>query len=397
MVKRDTVVFNVTTTGTTPGNERIYGDVDGIEINRNVAVHDDASDSGHGSILLQGLANLAILLVTPSPSTLTSDALLPWDITVVVRNNGESAARLVLPAGVSVTVSGTSPPATFDPVNFLEEGGVVLDGGETGTLVVHGDAAPHFTAFDTRDITVSLTANELNSNRPLNPSAIGNVLAQKAPVLTVALVPNPTVMTQGGQAFLQADITNGDANAATVNLDPGNTRVSFAGGAYSAVMQLVSPTQILANQTVRVSFENKLVDPSIPAGFHNVAVDLAYTSNSVHTTDPTRTVTNGVNVLAPPSFRITRIDASQPTVTRGADDALDRDHDHRQRGLVTDRLKPRIEQDLSAVCRAGRALTMATPSRSRLRWRVVARNSELVQRTSSCSRLHRLVSRLASL
>ncbi|MCI0451457.1 MAG: Ig-like domain-containing protein, partial [Candidatus Latescibacteria bacterium] len=314
----DTVVFNVTTTGTTAAVQTIGGTIAGIELNRGVTVTDNTTSGGTGSITVQTPAQLDILAADPSRTNLTSGASTPWDILVEVRNLGESAVRLVLPAGLAVTVDGASPPAVFDPVNGLEEGGVVLAGLATGTLLVHADGSPTFTAFGTRNIGVLIDAVELNSSRALNGNepAAGSVVAQTPPNLTVALVSNPTLVTQGTQAFLELDVTNPGADAATVDLDAGNTRVSFAGGQYSAVLQPVSPTQIGPGQTVRVSFEDKLVEDTIAAGSHNLAVDLAYTANGLDVTE-NETVANGITVQVPAVFRITGIAASQTSATAG--------------------------------------------------------------------------------
>ncbi len=314
----DTVVFTVTTTGSTPGSQLIFADVVGTEINRNAPVSDDASSGGWGSITLQTQAQLDVLEAMPSPANLTSGALTPWDVLIEVRNLGQSAARLVLPAGLSVTVSGASPPAVFDPVNALEEGGVVLAGGATGTLLVHGDNSPTFTAFGTRNIGVSIDAVELNSNRAFNRNepAAGSVVAQTVPNLTVALDPTPTLVTRGTQALLALDITNPGANTATVDLDRGNTRVSFGGGQYSAFLQVTSPTVIGPNQTIRVLFEDKLVPTTLSAGSYDLMVDLAYQANNLDYNE-VETVTNGITVLNPAAFRITGIATSQPSATAG--------------------------------------------------------------------------------
>ncbi len=134
--------------------------------------------------------------------------------------------------------------------------------------------------------------------------------------MTAALVVTPTIVTRGTQALLQVDVTNPGANTATVDLDRGNTRVSFGFGQYSAYLQPGSPTQILPGQTVRLSFEDKLVPTALTAGPYNLTVDLAYTANNFDKTE-VETVTNGITVQDPPSFSITGIAASQGSATAG--------------------------------------------------------------------------------
>lgn len=317
----DTVVFNVTTTGSTPALQTISGTAAGVEVNTGASRTDDTASGGTGTITVQSQAVLDIVSINASPSTLTDNAGLaqPWDVTIVVENDGQSAARLTLPGGLTIAVQ-SAPGAAFDPVNFLEEGGVVLAGGATGTLVAHFDAAPDFALLGARTIGATLNGFENNSNRPLSVNeTLGSVTVVSPPNLTVALVGSPVLMTQGTQAFLQLDVTNPGINAATVDLDGGNTRVSFAGGLYSAVLQPVSPTVVGPNQTVRVSFESKVVDAAIPAGSYPVAVDLAYTANGLDATE-NENIPGGVTVQVPAAFRITGITTSQPSVTRGQSD-----------------------------------------------------------------------------
>jgi hypothetical protein len=114
---------------------------------------------------VQSPASFDILSIVASPNTLTDNAgtAPPWDVTITVENTGQSAARLTLPAGLTVAVQ-SAPGAVFDPVNSMEEGGDVLAGGATGTLVAHFDAAPDFLALGTRTVGATINGVELNSN-----------------------------------------------------------------------------------------------------------------------------------------------------------------------------------------------------------------------------------------
>ncbi|HEU4930202.1 MAG TPA: hypothetical protein VFU38_10275, partial [Candidatus Krumholzibacteria bacterium] len=313
----DTVVFNVNTTGSSAGTQTISGNVVGTELNTGTSRTDNTASGGTGSILVQTPAALVVNSAIPSPTTLTSGASTPWDVTIAIENTGQSAARLTLPAGLSISVQSTTPPASFNPVNALQEGGVVLAGGATGTLVAHAPSSPTFTDFGARAIGVSIDAVEINSNRPLNannPTA-GSVTAQTAPNLTAALQLTPTIVTRGAQAFLQVNVTNPGPNAAEVTLDRANTRVSF-GGQYSAFLQLGSPDVIAADQMETLSFEDKLVPLSLTAGLYDLSVTLRYTANGITTTE-TEIITNGISVQNAPQFRITGIATSVTNVTAG--------------------------------------------------------------------------------
>jgi hypothetical protein len=314
----DTVVFNVTTTGSVATTQTISGNVVGNEFNTGAPRSDNTASGGTGSILVQSEALIVISSATPVPATLTSGASTPWDVTISIQNTGQSAARLLLPAGLTVTVQSTAPPASFNPVNNLQEGGVVLAGGATGTLVAHANASPTFTAFGTRSIGVALSAVEINSNRALNPSdaTAGTVNAQTVPNLTAALVSPPVLVTRGAQAFLQVEVTNPGVNAATVVLDRATTRVSFGGALYNAFLDASSPNVMVGGQTITLSFEDKLVQPGLPLGSHDLNVNLDYTANGIPGSE-LEVITNGITVQDPPQFRITGISASVSDVTAG--------------------------------------------------------------------------------
>ncbi len=313
----DTVVFNVTVTGSTASLQTISGDVGGTEINRGVPVSDNTASGGTGSITVQTQATIDILSAAPSRGALTSEATTPWDLTVVVQNAGQSAARLTLPTGLLITVqSGTG--TIFDPVNFLEEGGVVLAGGATGTLQIHADNSPTFSGFGTRDIGVSLGAVELNSGRVFTANRVdaGSVIAQKDPVLTATLLTMPTLVARNTEAQLQVRVSNSDPDAATVVFDRATTRVRFALGQYSAFLQDISPVTIPGGGFVDLIFESKLVQNSITVGPYDLSVDLAYASNELDESE-VKTITGGISVVNPSQFRIVSISASQASATAG--------------------------------------------------------------------------------
>ena len=97
----DTVVFNVTQTGSTAGVQTISGTVAGAESNTNAPRSDDTASGGTGSITVQTPASITINSATPLPATLTSGSSMPWDVTISIENTGQSAARLVLPTGLT--------------------------------------------------------------------------------------------------------------------------------------------------------------------------------------------------------------------------------------------------------------------------------------------------------
>ncbi len=309
----DSVTFTVTTTGSTPGDATIMGQVTGTETNSQQTRFDDTSDGGTGTITLQTPAALVIDSVTPSRTTVTQGTSVPWDVTVAVRNGGGSAIQLVLPSTLNISIDNASVQTVFAPANGLLEGGVQLDAGSTGTLLLHTTATGTFMSPGLKTVGVSVPWTEINSGRTVSTDATGAITIQNAPNLTVATL-EPDTVTSGAMAMFRINVTNPGANAATVTLDRGSTRVHF--DSYGAFLDLASPATIAGGGTKTLIFEDKPIDPAIVVGQHDFITDLAYTANAVPSTE-TETLVNGLTIQSAPQLAINGIATSQGTVTAG--------------------------------------------------------------------------------
>ena len=315
----DDLTFMVTTTGGPAGAATISGTVGGTENNTGAGRTNSATGPDNGSITLQTQATLVVDSVTPSQPSITAPSAVGWDTTIKLHNTGQSDARLTLPSGFTIAVQSSTGGMTFVKPVDLEEGGVVLAGGASGTLLAHANNTGTFSTTGSRQINVTVTGTEVNSTRPLSVPFNGSVIVQTAPNLAVVAI-RPTQVTSGAQVDFEVDVRNPGTDAATVHLNRATTRARFASNAFSAVLDVASPDSIVGGDTVTLRFESKVVPASIAPAAYNFNVDLDYTANRVAMSEP-EVVNNGVTVLQAPKFFIQQIATSQPTVTasQGAD------------------------------------------------------------------------------
>ncbi len=311
----DTLSFLVTTTGGPAGTTTISGTVSGTETNTGQARSDDTVSGGTGTITLQTPANLIVDSVTPSQPSITQSTSAAWTTTIVLHNAGQSGARLDLPAGFTLSIANNTGGTTYVKPVDLEEGGVLLAGGASGTLVTTTTATGAFSSTGSKALNVSIGATEVNSNRVFAAPGSGSVLVQSAPNLVVLAI-RPTPVTSGSVIDFEVDVQNPGASSATVKLDRVTTRARFASNAFSAVLDVTSPDVIAGGATTTLKFESKIIPTSIAIGPYDFNVDLNYTANGVVVSEP-EVVTNGVAVQPAPQLFIQSIVTSQPTVTAG--------------------------------------------------------------------------------
>lgn len=314
----DTLSFLVTTTGTPASAATIAGTVSGTEINTGLTRSDDTVSGGTGTIALQIPANLIVDSLTPSQPSITQSTAAGWNVTIALHNAGQSTARLDLPAGFTMSILNSTGGMSFvNPVD-LEEGGVFLPGGASGTLIWHANNTGSFSSTGTKTLTATIGAIEVNSDRVFSAIKNGSVVVQSAPNLIVTAV-RPTPVTSGSLIDFEVDVQNPGGSSATVTLDRATTRARFASNAFSAVLDESSPDVIPGGTgTVKLKFESKIIPASIPIGPYDFNVDLNYTANGVVVSEP-EVRTNGVTVQLAPDLFIQSIVTSQPTVTAGQD------------------------------------------------------------------------------
>ena len=311
----DTLRFAINTTGGPAGVATIAGTVSGSENNTLLTRNDDTVSGGTGSITLQTPAQLIVDSVTPSQPSITTSTSAAWNTTVALRNAGQSAARLDLPAGFTISIQSSTGGTVFVKPVDLEEGGVLLAGGASGTLVANTTSTGTFSTLGSRQLNVSIGATEINSDRGFSAPGTGAVLVQSAPNLVVTAI-RPVLVTSGSLVDFEVDVQNPGASSATVHLDRATTRAGFASNAFSAVLDVSSPDSIVGGDTETLRFEGKVIPTSIAVASYDFNVDLNYTANHVIKSEP-EVVTNGVAVQAAPQLFIQQIVVSQLTATAG--------------------------------------------------------------------------------
>jgi hypothetical protein len=312
----DTVTFVVSQSGDTAGPTTIGGEVAGTVVNTLAPISDNTGDGGTGTIELQTQALIAITGVTPSRLTVTDGSPVTWNIAVDLVNSGESDARLELPASLTVGVTGGA--VGYDPVDEIDEGGLVLSGnGGTGTLTIHVTSTGPFSAWGTGNVNIDLDALELNSGRSFSaPTGQGSITVQKPPNLTVDGL-NPVVVSSGAVVGFLVDVSNADPDAATAVLNRAQTRLHFDGGNYSAFLDLASDDAIAGGDVAKtIRFEAKLIGPAIAPNTYDVNVDLVWVEND-NPGSGGDILTNGLTVQAAPVLSITQLVADRTIVTAG--------------------------------------------------------------------------------
>src|SRR5262249_43993657 len=151
----------------------------------------------------------------------------------------------------------------------LEEGGILLPGGASGTLVALTTATGNFASTGNKTLSISVGATEVNSNRVLAAPGSGSVLVQSAPKLVVTAI-HPTPVTSGSLIDFEVDVQNPGASSATVHFDRGTTRARFASNLFSAVLDISSPDSIVGGSaTTTLRFESKIIPTSIALGTYD--------------------------------------------------------------------------------------------------------------------------------
>jgi hypothetical protein len=214
-----------------------------------------------------------------------------------------------------MAIQNSTGGMTFvNPVD-LEEGGVLLPAGASGTLVWHANNTGTFSSTGTKTLTATIGAIEVNSDRVFNAIKNGSVVVQSAPNLVVIAV-SPASVTSGSNVIFEVDVQNPDASSATVQFNRATTRARFASNAFSAVLDVGSPDVIAGGATRKLRFESKIIPTSIVSGPYDFNVDLNYVANGVAVSEP-EVRTNGVTVEDAPQLLIQSIATSQSFVTAG--------------------------------------------------------------------------------
>jgi hypothetical protein len=123
----DSLLFVVTTTGSTSGLALVNGRIEGIDINSALAVFDDTYSGGFSHMAIQTPGAPRVAEELSSRTTVTSGQTASWQIDLEVCNGGEAALTLMMDS-TYVFYGGRLPLSHISPAGFVG-GGLILDGG----------------------------------------------------------------------------------------------------------------------------------------------------------------------------------------------------------------------------------------------------------------------------
>jgi len=163
----ETVVFDITATGTTPGAMTITGRIEGTVEGTGAQIIDDTGDGGKGAVTVQTPADLSIASIT-TPGTATQGQTVPWTIAVNLVNNGGSTVTVSLPSDSTKIFLSDTTGYDFTPPDTLAEGGLQIPGLSTAQLIYRVDSTG--LALGTLSIGANVRAVEDNTGRVLYDS-----------------------------------------------------------------------------------------------------------------------------------------------------------------------------------------------------------------------------------
>ncbi len=158
--RTDTLVFNVTATGTTTGTAIVNGKVAATDINSGETLADDTYTSGGSFMAVQAPAEPVVLETLAGRSAVTSGQTTPWTVTMLVRNSGEAA--MTLQPGSTMIYSGSPLTVPSPPVEFAE-GGTTLTGGQERHLAYEVTPTPDIPGG--ADLRIDAVASFVEDNR----------------------------------------------------------------------------------------------------------------------------------------------------------------------------------------------------------------------------------------
>ncbi|MCI0693166.1 hypothetical protein L0337_14325 [candidate division KSB1 bacterium] len=268
----------------------------------------------NGSINVQSQAVLEITSVTPSRPSVTTNQAAAWNVTVAVRNNGGSQA---------VVKSDSSTNLRFRIGTQFQSGYTVtlqsaptIGAGQTANLVFQvTTTGPNPGAAA---LWVKVAATETNSDAEvIDTDNSSSVLVQSPPSVSyIANGMQPDIVNIGSSYAFKVRVRNA-ASAATVALNPANTRFLFSGGPANFVATLdANFVQNIPSGDTTLTFVSAQIPASMPPGTYQPVVELRGTENG-NSFSRDLPVTNDLRVTAAAQVAIVSVQPSQSTVTAG--------------------------------------------------------------------------------
>jgi len=276
----DTLLYEITPSGSAAGTATINGQVRGIELNSDVQ-KTDVTPPGAGSVVVQTPASLQITLPVVKSRDPVTENTTQWTIAVTVRNTGGATADLSNLAAETYVEFPTSVPPNHrvtGPTGSLE-----LLGGAQTVLTFSVSPTPGFGGVPgSKPFNVRVGGVERNRDLPLSANAAGSVFVELVPdPQYVAGSLTPAAVKAGDEAQFSVKVTE-RAGAATINLDGALTKIYFKDSQNNVFQRLLdtdSTTAIAPGRTSTIWFEKAIVPSNFIAGQYLVTVTVAGTEN----------------------------------------------------------------------------------------------------------------------
>ncbi|MEJ2722219.1 MAG: hypothetical protein P8181_13955 [bacterium] len=238
------LTFNVNQTGDVADTVTIDGTVRGKESNNGSPRIDSTNGLPEaGQVEVQDPAVLLITGITKRPvGPVTAGQTTPWFIDVTVRNDGGAELELSKIAGETfVMFPNSDPPA--DPVTG-PTGDVTLTGGSTRVLTFTVSETPTFAdpLNELKQFVVQISGRELNRDFRMSDLEPSSVLVQRKP--KPVYVSRSPAAKKAGETVEFHVIVSEVADAATVELDPAQTRLSVGTTSLRPVLDETGGTSI---------------------------------------------------------------------------------------------------------------------------------------------------------
>ena len=311
----DTLLYEITPSGSAAGTATINGQVRGIELNSDVQ-KTDVTPPGAGSVVVQTPASLQITLPVVKSRDPVTENTTQWTIAVTVRNTGGATADLSDLAAETYVEFPTSVPPNHrvtGPTGSLE-----LLGFAQTVLTFSVSPTPGFGGVPgSKPFNVRVGGVERNRDLPVSANTAGSVFVELVPDPQYVVGSlTPSAVKAGDEAHLSVKVTE-RAGAATINLDGALTNIYFKDSqnkVFQRRLDTDSTTAIAPGRTSTIWFEKAIVPSNFIAGQYLVTVTVAGTENG---TQFVRVFSeDNIEIRPPTSVRIDTLIASRDKVSQ---------------------------------------------------------------------------------
>jgi len=217
----------------TLGQVIINGRIVGTDANSGIIVSDNSADTTHAWVV-KNAPIVGIKGFYPSQLQVTKNQTMPWQLTMIVENNGGTPVKLDS-TSTAFFLGGsdvTSEYTVINPTTFIKSQTNILSGGSEDTLKYIIPKTGASIGQVTIRATIYLT--DLGSGNPLMPDETfaGITVQEPAELRIVNLIPSQNSVTrnQGQDWNIKLVLLNEGGTDIEIDLQPANTFLDFSTG-----------------------------------------------------------------------------------------------------------------------------------------------------------------------